>query len=297
MEIEIYLDSLFFLNIMINLWILQLLKMKYSLETKSLRIWLSAAIGAFIYVLSFLLFGGSRFIPVFSMLLSLPIMSRIIVPKRKRRYLLNIMGKGLFYGFVISGILRAVLYKWRAFQGKEITATAVLVGAYLCMRVGCWCIKKGRSASKKCICDVVICSAGTETPIRALLDTGNSLLEPISRKPVCIVEEEILACITLQNPLFLRAIPYRSIGCEQGTLYGVEIPKIKIFAEDASYTAECVICAGTPHKLSSKNMYQMILHPALLTDNNRMDDNREEKNVIGKRDEKDNLYAGGEGLV
>lgn len=296
MEVEIYLDSLFFLNFMINLWILQLLNMKFMLNIRAFRMWISAGVGASVYILSFLLSGKSLFIPLCFMLASLPAMAGIVVPKRKRRYLVKVIGWGLLYGFTISGILRAVLYKWRLFKGQEITAATVLAGAYLCMRVGIRGIEKGKAAGKKCICRAVICSGGVETPIKALLDTGNSLIEPISRKPVCIVEEEILARITLENPLFLRAIPYRSIGCRQGTLYGVEIPKIEIFTENACYIAEHVICAGTPHKLSTKGVYQMILHPALLA-KEYIDDNKEEQNVIGERDEKNDIHACGQGLV
>lgn len=296
MEIEIYLDSLFFLNFMINLWILQLLKIKFLLEIQKFRIWISAAVGAGVYILSFWLSGNSLLIQLFSMLVSLPAMAGIIVPKRKRRYFIKIIGCGFFYGFLISGILRAVLYKWKIFEEQEITAAAVLAGAYLCMRAGVWCIDKSRRESKKSICKVVLCSANVETQVKALLDTGNSLIEPISRKPVCIIEEEILARITLENPLFLRAIPYRSIGCEQGTLYGVEIPKIKIFAENTCYTAENVICAGAPHKLSTKGVYQMILHPALFTEEN-IDDGKEEQNVIGERNEKNDIHACGQGLA
>lgn len=296
MEIEIYLDSLFFLNFMINLWIIQLLKTKFLPETKMSRMWTSAGIGAFIYIISFLFSGGSGFIPLFSMLVSLPVMAGVIVPKRKRRFLFKIIGWGLFYGFVISGILRAIFYKWRVLAGQEITAVAVLTGTYLCVRAGIWVITKGKTIGKKCMCEVIICSAGEETNVKALLDTGNSLIEPISQKPVCIVEEGVLARITLQNPLFLRAIPYRSVGCERGTLYGVEIPKIKIYTENTCYIAENVICAGAPHKLSTKGVYQMILHPALLKEGYIVKD-KEEQNVIGKRNEKNDKHTCRQGLV
>lgn len=292
MEIEIYLDSLFLLNFMINLWILQLIKIKFLPETKGLRMWISAGIGALIYIISFWFSGGSFFVPIFSMLVSLPVMAGIALTKRKRRYFIKIIGWGLFYGFVISGVLRAMLYKWRVFKGKEITATVVLAGTYLCMQIGSWGIRKGKQMGKKSICKAVICSAGKETRIKALLDTGNSLVEPISRKPVCIVEEEILAQITLQNSLFLRAIPYRSVGCEQGMLYGVEIPQIKIITESTCYIAEQVICAGAPHKLSTKGTYQMILHPALLKEENIVD-NKEAQNVVGERNEKNDIHACG----
>ena len=163
------------------------------------------------------------------------------------------------------------------------------------MRLGLIDMKKAKTADKN-MCKAVIQSSGTKTTIVALVDTGNSLVEPISKKPVSIVEEEILAKITLENPLFLRAIPYRSVGCESGTLYGVEIPEIRIFMENTSYVAKNIICAGAPHKLSTKGAYQMILHPALLTEENR-EDWKEEQYVTGERNEKNDIHACGEGLA
>ena len=296
MEIEIYLDSLFFMNLAINLWILQLLKYKFVLEGRELRIWISAASGAGVYIFSFLLPGRSWLIQPVSLVVSIPWMICLVLPKRKRRYFFRMVGWGLVYSFIIAGVLRAVLYKWQIFAGQEITAATVMVGAYICVRIGAWCIKKGKASEKRNIYKVVISSAGDKTILKALLDTGNSLVEPISKKPVCIMEEEFLAHITLENPLFLRAIPYRSVGCEQGTLYGVEIPELKIFCENTCYTAKNVICAGAPHKLSTKGMYQMILHPALLNEENK-EEVEENDYDIGERNEKNDIHACGQGLV
>lgn len=296
MEIEIYLDSLFFMNLAINLWILQLLKYKFALERSTIWFWISAASGAEIYICSFLIPGTSWFLQLGSLLVSIPWMVFLILPKRKRRYFFQMVGWGIAYSFILAGILRAVLYKWKIFAGQEITASIVMTGVYICVKIGAWCIKKQKAIGKKHVCKVVLSSAGEKTALTALLDTGNSLVEPISRKPVCIIEEEILAGITLDNPLFLRAIPYHSIGCEQGTLYGVEISELNIFYENTRYVAKNVICAGAPHKLSTKGTYRMILHPALLTEEN-MEKMEENDYDIGERNEKNDIHACGQGLV
>jgi hypothetical protein len=116
---------------------------------------------------------------------------------------------------------------------------------------------------------VILESAGAQISVKALLDTGNRLVEPISGKPVCIVDEEILAKLTLENPLFFRAIPFRSVGCEHGMVYGVQIPKIHIEEEGKTYIITDVVCAGTGHKLSARNEYQMIIHPGILVGKNK----------------------------
>ena len=281
MKIEIYLDTLFFMNLIINLWILLLLRRRFSLETKGYRMFGAAGLGAAVYISLFLVPSFQvpvflqTFMPVESILLqfialiiSIPTMAVILLPKRKRYLWRKVIVQGFIYSFVIAGVLRAVFFKWRIFAGREISFFAILFGVYICVQIGGLCIQKGRQFGRKSICRAVINSAGRQTGVKALLDTGNSLLEPISKKPVCLVEEELLARITLENPLFYRAIPFRSVGCEQGILYGVEIPELTIVDGEQCYRALNVICAGVPHKLSHKNAYQMILHPALCTEEN-----------------------------
>lgn len=275
MEIEIYLDSLFLLNLMINLWILELLRYKFVPEIKTRRLLLAACFGAAIYVSVFFLPGRSLALQILAVGISLPAMLFIILPGRKRRLFRNMLLMGLFYSFVLAGVLRAVLGKWKIFSGKDVTLTAVLAGVFICVEAGKWCIKKCRHGGKKSVYKVSVESAGKKMHLSALLDTGNSLIEPISKKPVCLMEEELLAHITLENPLFLRAIPYRSVGCDKGTLYGVEIPRMRIITEEACYVADNVICAGVGHKLSTKDAYQMILHPALLAEENRRSEGEE----------------------
>ena len=268
MEIEIYLDSLFFMNLMINLWILKLLNRRFSLEAKGIKLFGAAFLGAGIYIVSFFVpISGFLLQPIIATL-SVVLMTGLILSKRKRRYFKRMLGMSLVYSFVFAGILRAVFNKWRIFTGKEITVWAVLCGVYVCTQIGMWTIKCSRQVGRKSLYQVSIKSAGKETGLTALLDTGNSLIEPISKKPVCLIEEELLAHITLENPLFLRAIPYRSVGCVQGILYGVEIPEIRIRDGEKMILLQHVICAAAPHKLSTKNAYRMILHPALLTEEN-----------------------------
>lgn len=266
MKIEIYLDSLFFLNLMINMGILRLLQHKFSLEQSGLRMFAAAVLGAATYIGLFLVPVKTFLWQLAAMAGSLPVMVCIILPRRKRRFWAGMIGWGMAYSFIIAGVLRAVLFKWQLFSGREITLFSVLLGVFVCVRVGLWYLQKQRENRHKSLCKVILESAGTKIEVVALVDTGNSLTEPLSHKPVCLIEEDLLAKITLENPLFLRAIPFRSVGCEHGMLYGVLVPKITILSEEKTIVATDVICAGVGHRLSSKNVYQMILHPALVSE-------------------------------
>ena len=65
---------------------------------------------------------------------------------------------------------------------------------------------------------VTVYTSGESCTIHALLDTGNSLCDPVTGKPVCILGKrqagEILKEKELQT---LRYIPYCSVGTEKGT--------------------------------------------------------------------------------
>ena len=65
--------------------------------------------------------------------------------------------------------------------------------------------------------------------IHALLDTGNSLCDPVTGKPVCILGKrqagEILKEKELQT---LRYIPYCSVGTEKGVLPVIRAEKMCI---------------------------------------------------------------------
>ena len=274
MGVEIYLDTLFLMNLMIHLWILSLLRKRFGISSSRWRDWAAAFTGTAVYigVLGTAAYIGALgmtviaeiFLQLFTMILSVGSMTVVFLPGRKRYLWKKVIAHGFFYSFVIAGILRAVLRKWAFVTGREITVWTILLSVYACAQIGSLLLRKGKELRGKSICPAIIHSSGVKTGVMALIDTGNSLLEPVSGKPVCLIEEELLARITLENTLFYRAIPFRSVGCEYGILYGVEIPELTVCREEKQYVIHQVICAGVPYSLSKKGSYQMILHPAIL---------------------------------
>ena len=108
-------------------------------------------------------------------------------------------------------------------------------------------------------------SDNSKCKIMALIDSGNSLVEPISQKPVSIVEKSVLE--EFQQELLkenFRMVPFHSVGKEKGILEAYFIEKLEIRRGGECIVIEKPMIAVTPEKVSSKKDYQMILHPALL---------------------------------
>lgn len=113
---------------------------------------------------------------------------------------------------------------------------------------------------RNCFCSVVI--AGDEKPIevKALIDTGNGLEDPVSHRPVAVLDEEVWNSLKRwMKPEKYKMIPYHSIGKERGLLEGYEIDEIVVKGHTGRKQFEKVIVAVYKGKVSGKGSYQMIL--------------------------------------
>ncbi len=109
---------------------------------------------------------------------------------------------------------------------------------------------------------------------KALLDTGNCLREPISQKPVMLLElswaedlleREIWEAIVkfyktgeISIPIYL--IPYSSVGKKQGVLVGIRADSLEILQKDNRIEIRHPYVAICPEALSKTGKYHMLLH-------------------------------------
>ena len=101
--------------------------------------------------------------------------------------------------------------------------------------------------------------------LKALLDTGNHLCEPVNGAPVCIISES--AAGTIQDfflPERYHAIPFQSIGKKRGILDAYELPELIIEDTYREICCKRVIVAICNTGISQDSLYQMILHPQLM---------------------------------
>ena len=132
--------------------------------------------------------------------------------------------------------------------------------------VSWWVAQMGKKQQAD-IYKVRLRGSSNEIELDALMDTGNSLREPVSGRPVSVVEEESLRRLSgIKMPEKLKAIPYHSIGRSNGIMEGYEVPEIIIEGREENIRWQKVIVGISKDKVSVNGKYQMILHPDLLNE-------------------------------
>lgn len=101
--------------------------------------------------------------------------------------------------------------------------------------------------------------------LRGFLDTGNSLRDPISGKPVSLLSEELQKALGGGKDILCYPVPYHSIGKQNGLLPAFYADFLQIETEDGSLIrTERPLLGITKEPLSSKKEYDILLHPDLL---------------------------------
>lgn len=119
--------------------------------------------------------------------------------------------------------------------------------------------------------NITLFCEGSEYSMKGLLDTGNSLVEPISRKPVSIMGKEMFEQDHKKEgmrkefqPQRFRVIPYHSVGKESGILCGYEMDRLIIDTDERKVIIEKPMIGISDVPVGSRETYQIILQPELL---------------------------------
>ena len=88
---------------------------------------------------------------------------------------------------------------------------------------------------------------------------GNSLIEPVTNKPVSIIEEDKLAEADMENMKYIF-VPYNTVGKSHGLMKAFVVDKLVV----NDITTEKAIIGIYKGKLSQNNKYEMILNPDIL---------------------------------
>ncbi|MCM1058341.1 MAG: sigma-E processing peptidase SpoIIGA [Firmicutes bacterium] len=272
MRYELYVDSLFLVNFVMNLYILMLVDRSTFQTAAPLRLLLGAAFGGGCYLLLFLLNVSvplKLFLGAAGALGMLP----MAFPVRGLRNLLKLMEKMLLFSFCMGG---ALLFLLRSFPVRGGILTGIFgilgVGGIVFLFLGRfhWASKKENS-----LCRVTLVRAEKQVTVSALIDSGNSLTEPISGKPVCVVEEEVFRRLWEEDGELFRAVPYHSIGKKKGILKGYLLPELQVELDGMRKVLRGVYVAVSPERISAAEtpeteapgaeVIRMILNPRILT--------------------------------
>lgn len=270
MHYVLYVDSLFFLNFIMNLYLLALVNRSALHTARPVRLVAGAAVGAAAFILPFA--GG---LPMAirlaaGFLAGTAGMIYVSFPVKSFRMFLKLLERLALYSFGLGGLM-LFLVRSLPFVGRDINGVLGMLGVgglgfllFARLPLG---LKRSDG-----LCRATLCRNGVKMTVEALVDSGNSLFEPVSGKPVSVVDRELFRGLwgEAEAEVF-RAVPYHSIGKRRGILRGYPLQGLLLEIDGVGRTFNDVYIAVSDEVIShaegvGAKSIKMIIHPALLED-------------------------------
>lgn len=296
----IYIDLLFLENIIVNYGILLVTEKLSGRYSSVILKFLSSAVGA-IYLVIMLIcpkihslysIGGK-------VLLSL-IMVAIAFPCWKVKGWLKALISFYISSFIFAGAGYALMsltsqgiyFKNGVFYNQLKSDTLMLI---LTMLFGFLMVRsfadlfKQRIEKESYIVKTYINVGDKEVSLKALIDTGNSLTDPVSKCPVMVAELESIEGLlpaemvawlknwsasseivwnreeNLEWKKRIRLIPFNSIGTNHGMLPGFKPDSVSVEKEELKYKNTQVVVCICQNRLSARDQYKAIIGTELMS--------------------------------
>ncbi len=297
----VYADILFFENLLANCLILKLTSAISGFALKTIRMILAASLGALYAVLAVVMpstallsaLGTRVIVSVLMVLVAFKIRT---LSEFLRRWGMMLLSAFLLAGctYALSSVIEggAVTYGGLMYISPQGILKAFLFSAGLCIvlvrPIGR--ILSGKAFKEGSIIPVYVRMGDKSARFYALVDTGNSLIDPITGYPVMVVEAESIKAILPpeiyssvvsnnigfytenneqndKNSWFKRVhlIPFKSIGKENGMLTGFRPDTIRVGKEGSFKEINDVIVGICGIKLSGSAKYSALVGPAMLS--------------------------------
>lgn len=208
------------------------------------------------------------------------LMTMITFGVRNKRALISNYLVLLITTFVLGGMVNSLylntqtryylnLMYQELLQGENRTTTIVIITiiTLLLFSFACMIWRQNRKKEEE-LYSVELYIDDEPILCRGLMDTGNSLRDPISGKPVIVVDEKLLEKEMNQlkelHPNRIRVIPYSSVGNNNGLLFGIRLKKIIISNSNDCICNQEVVAALSNQGFANRETYQVLLHTDLL---------------------------------
>ncbi|MBR1852642.1 MAG: sigma-E processing peptidase SpoIIGA [Lachnospiraceae bacterium] len=261
MVYELYVDSLFLINFVMNLYLLILVDRSCMRTATRMRILVGAGAGAIVYVLAFLIPVSAWVKWPMMFVVGTGSMLEITFRPRSLAAVWRLLRQLLRYSFLIGGLLLFLGSRMLWLQ-KRLTQISGLLGvcAVLFLLLG-YLQERDRVKERAAVCQVKLFSEEACVCTTALVDSGNHLREPVSGKPVSVIGQEVFAALWAEEPTLYRAIPYHSVGRNHGILQGYLLPELEVELDGMCKRVADVYVAVCEEEAVSG----MILHPEILS--------------------------------
>lgn len=263
MHYEVYIDKLWLTDFMINTYLLLLVRRTFGLRSRLVKLFLSAAVNAAIFVFLLLLPAIHiwiklllQILPVNLLLLQAAFSFRTKEMVVKSYVCMN--GYGLLLGgmlFFLSAYLpegEDSINLFTILLGTGMTTLSVLI--YLHYRRS--------KEERRGIYRVMLDFYGETFFCKGFADSGNGLYEPYGKRPVSVLQKQAVEGFLYRVPPEKHyLIPYHSIGKSHGLLSAVELPLMEVDSGERKAVFHRVVVALAEERLSEREDYQLILHP------------------------------------
>jgi len=301
--VEIYLDIVILENIVINYLILLVTSRFSKNKTSSLRLFLGSVAGTAYLVLMILLPDTQVYATLFSKFLLSVAMVAMAFNFRKISAFMKTLA--LFYAttFIFAGAAFALMFfskDWGivrngllitplTFIDAKLTELLLAVAVALIIFRVVWDTVQSKFVKEKLLVDISIAVENKSIELSALVDTGNSLHDPLTNLPVVVVEfsairdllpddiksiferncendlDSVTATISSSDWFSrFRLIPFKSLGRENGMMIGFRPDYIEIGADDGKKDIRDVIVGIYNRTLSANDQYRALMNPELI---------------------------------
>ena len=257
MYYELYVDVLFLVNFFMDYIILLFVRKVLHCETKHINIVFGAGVGALITSIIIILPIPSAFLE--TLLFHLVVNTCMIQVGLKIKNLTMFLRAFLllYIGSVLmGGILNAINQYVKL--GSLICFLAI-IGYYLCL--GIWNFLSKLQRWNSTHVKVKISFEGQEVKLNALIDTGNSLYDPVTGRPVSIISKSAGEKF-LHDSEEIRYISLQTVT-NTGSFLPILCAEKMWVLDERKYYFEQVLFALAEEEFSKSEGFQVILNPNL----------------------------------
>jgi stage II sporulation protein GA (sporulation sigma-E factor processing peptidase) len=298
----VYLDIVFTINFFMDFVLLWATAKFSQLRTSWVRLAAGALVGA-CYSLALLL-PALHFLLSFSIKVLFSIaMVYVAFPRLNLKRFVQALGYFYLVAFTMGGAMLGAIYlisKEQDLYGiingifvfltnvKYTWLVAAVAAAFVLVRYGVGFLKRNFLHSFFKV-PVIVRIGEKSISTQALVDTGNQLKDPLTLKPVMIVEFDVLKKILppemaaalgeqsepdldrIVNSLSgspwasrIRLVPFTSIGKYKGMLVGIRPDEVVVITADNNVRIKDIIVGVYHRPLSQEGAYRALLHPDVL---------------------------------
>ena len=266
MRYQFYIDSFLLLTALQNYYAALLLEKLADCRLGSVRRILGAFTGAVLSCVLLFLPGLPGMVKVVAGELLTGLILAGTAARREKRVRFWVLFADFWAGvFLIGGILTALQNLFYLWTGRRLTVPGQILFGALSTALVSFGITLFRRLKGQSIFPVELRQGERQIWLKGLLDSGNSLQEPISGAPVCLMEQSAFEDFLPKayqeaHPERFRVIPFSSVGKERGLLQGFLVEQVILHRPERCEKKQDVVLAKAPEHMALEGRYQMILH-------------------------------------